>query len=54
MLLRQRELRYAAVLTSFGSMSAAGTDRQFAAVQRFRQQCEGRAEQEWTEFKRRS
>ena len=31
-----------------------GTDRQFAAVQRFRQECEGRADEEWTQFKRRS
>jgi hypothetical protein len=32
--------------------SAFGTERQFAAVQRFRQQCEGRADEEWTQFKR--
>jgi hypothetical protein len=32
----------------------ASTDRQFAALQRFRQQSEGTADEEWTRFKRRS
>ena len=39
---------------SIPSMSPHGTDRQFAAVQRFRQQFEGTADEEWTQLKRRS
>ena len=35
-------------------LSACGTDRQFAAVQQLRRQCDGRADEEWTQFKRRS
>jgi hypothetical protein len=34
--------------------SDVGTNRSFAALRRFRQQCESRADEEWTQFKRRS
>jgi hypothetical protein len=41
--------------TSFAATyeSAGGTEHQFAAVQRFRQQCEDTADEEWTSFRRR-
>ena len=34
--------------------SACGTGHQFAALQRFRQLCEGTGDEEWTSFKRHS